>query len=159
MQRAITRSMLKGSLAGLIAAVMTATFGFILGVYALSIGVPIGSDVESSFSGLLFLVGFLVVFWGVPLALVGMAAGMVIQLTLLLARKSPLVAYLATGGLITTLWLVLIFGVRFPISAEGLDPHRDSASAAIGFGFIGSTVVAWFWLARQARLHTPASQA
>ncbi len=159
MQRAIIRSMTNGALAGLLAVVMTAAFGFLLGVYALSIGVPIGPDVESGFSGLLFLVGFLVAFWGVPLALIGMAAGMVIQLTFLLARKSPLVAYVVTGGLIITLWLVLIFGVRFPIPAKVLDPRSDLASAAIGFVFIGSTVVAWFWLARQARLHTPASQA
>ena len=151
--------MLKGVLAGLLAVVMTAAFGFLLGVYALSIGVPIGPDVEPGISGLLFLVGFLVAFWGVPLALIGMAAGMVIELTFLLARKSLLVAYLVIGGLITTLWLVLIFGVRFPIPAEALDPHRDLASAAIGFVFIGSTIVAWFWLARQARLHIPASQA
>ena len=108
MQRAIIRSMLKGALAGLLAVVMTAAFGFLLGVYALSIGVPIGPDVEPGFSGLLFLVGFLVAFWGVPVALIGMAAGMVIELTFLLARKSPLVAYLVTGGLITTLFFTLL---------------------------------------------------
>lgn len=68
-------NMRNGFLAGLGAVLITASFGFIVGLVTLSQGHPISMDFESNVMGLIGIVVFSIVFWGLFTGFVGAAIG------------------------------------------------------------------------------------